>query len=103
LCNVSQLEPMTSLNFRAFIPLLIGIMASLIGLVTVSALRQRRCVDSGGVWEAANSVCALESAPLDVSHPMDIFAGVAVAALLAFMLHRASTFAARHRTSVQSP
>lgn len=89
------------LNLRAFIPLLIGVMASLVGFMTVSALRQKRCVDSGGAWEAANRVCTLESAPLDVGSPIDIFAGIVVAAILAFMLHRASTFAARHRASVQ--
>lgn len=90
------------LNFRAFIPLLIGIMASLVGFVTVSALRQKRCVDSGGLWNAAERVCTLESAPLDVSSPIDIFAGIAVAFVLAFMLHRASTFAARYRSSIPS-
>lgn len=89
-------------TFRAFIPLLIGIMASLVGFVTVSALRQKRCQASGGLWEAANRVCTLESAPLDVARLTDVVVGIAVAVILAFMLHRASTFAARYRTSIHT-
>lgn len=90
------------LTVRTFIPLLIGIMASLVGFVTISALRQNRCGDSGGRWDAATRLCTLEGAPLDVASPIDVVAGIAVAIILAFMLHRASTFAARHRASVHS-
>jgi hypothetical protein len=90
------------LNVRAFIPLLIGIMASLVGFLTVSLLRQNRCGDSGGRWNAAERLCTVDGARLDIAHPTDVIAGVVVAVFLAFMLYRASTFAARYRASVHS-
>jgi hypothetical protein len=85
---------------RSFIPLIIGVAASLVGFVSVSALRQNRCGDAGGRWDDATRVCNVDGVPLDVARPLDVIIGIAVAVLLAFMLHRASTFVGRYRASV---
>lgn len=76
----------------SFIPLLIGVIAALVGLTSVSWLRQGRCIGAGGQWIGNMQQCKTASGPLDVARFSDQIAGLAVGLILAFMLHRGSTF-----------
>jgi hypothetical protein len=90
------------MRLRALIPLLIGIMASLVGFMTVTTLRQSRCDDLSGRWDAAERSCTVDGALVQVARLSDVVAGVVIAVALAFMLYRASTFARRYRESIHS-
>jgi hypothetical protein len=87
---------------RSLIQILIGIVASISALWTVSALRANRCAGVGAQWLAATRTCQGPSGPVTVSRWTDIAAGLAVGVLLAAMLYRASTFAARRRSQLSS-
>lgn len=88
--NVSELR-------RSAIPLLIGIIASIVAFSTIGWLQRDRCLDAGGAWDAVARRCTGASGAIDVSRGTDILAAVAVGVLLAFMLFRAATFATQRR------
>ena len=83
------------MNRQSLIQLLIGVIAAMAGLAALNAIRQDRCVDAGGQWMAAARSCAGPNGPLSVSRGSDVIAAIVIGVLLAFMLHRASTFARR--------
>lgn len=82
---------------RSLIPLLIGIIGSILGFTVVALLRQDRCTDGGGAWNAARGVCTTASGPINVNQGSDLLTGMVVALLMVVVLHRASTFASRAR------
>jgi hypothetical protein len=83
------------MNRRSLISLFSGVLAALSGFATVAYLRQSRCVDAGGRWEAASRHCTLPAgSTVSVAQLSDLVAGAAVAIVVAFMLFRMSTLAA---------
>jgi hypothetical protein len=90
------------MNRRAVIFMLIGAIASFAGFATTSVLWQRRCVGTGGTWDQAVRLCRLETGEsLRIGAPTDIIAGILVAVVLGFMLHRMLTFGARRMSPPQ--
>ena len=87
------------MNRQSLIQLLIGIIAALTTLAALNAVRQDRCLDAGGQWVAATRACIGPEGPLQVARGSDFVVAVVIGILLAFMLHRASTFARRGRSS----
>ncbi len=83
------------MNRRSLIQLLIGIIAAMVSLTALNAVRQDRCLDAGGQWAAATRSCTGPSGPLSVARGFDVIAAIVVGVLLAFMLHRISTFASQ--------
>jgi hypothetical protein len=83
------------MNRRSLIQLLIGIIATVAGLAALNAIRQDRCLDAGGQWVANARSCVGPDGPLTVARGSDVLAAIVIGVLLAFMLHRASTFARR--------
>jgi hypothetical protein len=82
---------------RSLIPLLIGIIGSIVGFTAVALLRQNRCADAGGKWDTSAGACALATGPINVNRASDLLAGLVVALMLGVVLHRAATFATRNR------
>jgi hypothetical protein len=82
---------------RSLIPLLIGTIGSIVGFTAVAVLRQNRCSDAGGHWDASIGACALATGSINVNRASDLVAGLVVALMLGVALHRASTFATRKR------
>lgn len=74
---------------RPIILLLIGTIAALAGSVVIVVLRQNRCDGEGGRYDAAIRRCQLEGGDyVSVGAASDVFAGLVIAVLLAFMLVR---------------
>lgn len=86
------------MNRRSLVQLLIGAIATIGALMTLNGIRQDRCLDAGGQWLAVGRTCTGPNGPLPVGRASDVVAAIVVGALLAFMLHRASTFAHRGTT-----
>jgi hypothetical protein len=84
------------MNRRSLIQLLIGVIAAVAGLTTMILVRQDRCLDAGGSWSATTRVCLGPDGPVAVAQASDMIVAVFIGLLVAFMLHRASTFANRH-------
>jgi hypothetical protein len=90
------------MNRRAVIFMLIGAIASFAGFATTSVLWQRRCVATGGSWDQTVRLCRLPTGEsLRIGESMDIVAGIFVALVLGFMLHRMLTFGARRMSPPQ--
>jgi hypothetical protein len=75
---------------QQFIPLLIGIIATLGALAIVDALRERRCLGAGGRWDPAAHSCAT---PADASagflaSPAAYLLALPLALFIGFMLWR---------------
>jgi hypothetical protein len=85
------------MNRRSLLQLIIGVAAAIVGLMSVPWLRQGRCVDANATWVPASQSCMSSGGPLDVSRPYDYMIGLVIGLALVFMMHRASTFAARRR------
>ena len=83
------------MNRHSLIQLLIGVIAAVAGLTTMILIRQDRCLDAGGSWSAQTRVCLGPDGPLSVARVSDVTMALGVGLLMAFMLHRASTFANR--------
>jgi len=83
------------MNRRSLSQILIGVIATLGSLCALMAVRQNRCVAAGGRWSVADRTCVGPDGPIAVAQPADFAVALVVGALLAFMLYRASTFAAR--------
>ena len=84
------------MNRRSLIQLLIGVIGAVAGLTTMNLVRQDRCLDARGSWSAATRVCLGPDGPVAVAQASDMAVAVLIGLLVAFMLHRASTFANRH-------
>ncbi|MHB1071721.1 MAG: hypothetical protein ACYC3Q_02750 [Gemmatimonadaceae bacterium] len=81
---------------RTAIPLIIGIISSLVAFSAVGWLRRDRCVDGGGTYDMASRRCLMaDGVTMDVAYAGDLMAGLVVGVALALMLHRATTFATR--------
>lgn len=81
---------------RTAIPLVIGIISSLVAFSAVGWLRRDRCLDAGGTYDAATRRCLMaDGVTMDVAYAGDMMAGLVVGAALALMLYRATTFASR--------
>jgi hypothetical protein len=65
--------------------------------MAVASIRHGRCVAGNAQWIPGSQTCMTPSGPLDVARSYDMILGLVVGLLLAFMMHRASTFAARRR------
>jgi hypothetical protein len=79
-------------NRRSLIVLLIGVLASLLGLLAATRLRARRCDSLGGAWDDARRSCRLPAGVVGESTLQTLGAyalGAAIAVLVAFMLWRA--------------
>ena len=87
------------MNRRLLISAVIGAMATFSGFTAVVWLRQGRCRDAGGAWDAAAHLCNGPVGRLAIEQKTDIATGVIVALVLAFMLFRISTFASRNRAN----
>lgn len=82
------------MNRRSIIILLIGIIASLAGLMVPTFLRERRCEGRAATWDEVTRQCSvLDGSRIDVSQGSDVVIGVVVAIALAFMLFRILLFA----------
>ena len=84
------------MNRRSLIQLLIGVIAAVAGLAIMVLLRRDRCLDAGGSWNATTRVCLGPDGPLAVARASDVTVAILIGLLVAFMLHRVSTFANRH-------
>ena len=84
------------MNRRSLIQLLTGVIAAVAGLGTMVLVRQDRCLDAGGSWSTETRVCLGPQGPLVVARRSDVTVAIGIGLLVAFMLHRASTFADRH-------
>ena len=84
------------MNRRSLIQLLIGVIAAVAGLGTMVLVRQDRCLGAGGSWSIETRVCLGPQGPLVVARGSDVTVAIGIGLLVAFMLHRASTFADRH-------
>ena len=82
---------------RSLIPLLIGIIGSIVGFTVVALLRQDRCADGGGTWTASTGTCIAAGGPINAAQASDLVAGMIVALLMVVVLHRVFTFAARSK------
>lgn len=81
---------------RTAIPLIIGIISSLVAFSAVGWLRRDRCLDAGGSYDIASRRCLMaDGVTVDVGHAGDLMAGLLVGTALALMLYRATTFATR--------
>jgi hypothetical protein len=81
---------------RTAIPLIIGIISSLVGFSAVGGLRRDRCLDASGTYDTATRRCLMaDGVTMDVAYAGDLMAGLVVGAALALMLYRATTFASR--------
>jgi hypothetical protein len=79
-------------NRRSLIALLIGVLASILGLLAATRLRARRCGSLGGTWDDARRSCSLPAGVAGDSmlQTLGSYAlGAAIAVLVAFMLWRA--------------
>ena len=85
------------MNRRTLIPIIIGAAAAIVGLMSIPWLRQGRCVEAHATWVSASQACMSASGPVDVARSYDMIIGLVVGLALAFMMHRASTFAASRR------
>ena len=83
------------MNRRSLIQLLIGVIAAVAGLTAMILVRQDRCLDAGGSWNAATRVCLGPNGPLAVARGSDVTVAIGIGLLVAFMLYRVSTFADR--------
>jgi len=83
------------MNRRSLIQLLIGVIAAVAGLATMILVRQDRCLDAGGSWSAQTRVCLGPEGPVSVARASDVAVALGIGLLMAFMLHRASTFGNR--------
>jgi hypothetical protein len=86
------------LNRRSLMQLIIGMIAAFAGMMSVMVLRQQRCMEAGGQWTGMGQRCLSAGGPIPVDRGVDFMAGLGVGLLVAFMLYRASTFAARRRS-----
>ena len=84
------------MNRRSLIQLLIGVIAAVAGLATMTLVRQNRCLDAGGSWNTTTRVCLGPDGPVTVAQASDMTVAVVIGLLVAFVLHRVSTFANRH-------
>jgi hypothetical protein len=84
-------------NRRSLIPIIIGAAAAIVGMMAVASIRHGRCANASAQWIPGSQTCIAAGVPLDVSRSYDIVLGLVIGLLLAFMMHRASTFAARRR------
>ncbi len=81
---------------RSAIPLVIGIISSLVAFSVVGWLRRDRCADAGGSYDLASRRCLMpDGVTMDVAYAGDLMGGLVVGVALALMLYRATTFAAR--------
>ena len=83
------------MNRQSLIQLLIGVIATVTALGALNVVRQNRCIDAGGQWTVGTRSCMGPDGPLSVAQGSDVLTALVVGLLLAFMLHRASTFARR--------
>jgi len=79
-------------NRRSLIVLLIGVLASILGLLAATRLRARRCDSLGGTWDDARRSCHLPAGIAGETTLQTLGSytlGAALAVLVAFMLWRA--------------
>lgn len=86
---------------RALIPLVAGILATLVGLLAGDAVRQYACGGGGGRWQAAARSCLLPPGVEEpvLAGPAAYLLAVPVGAATVLVLWRTFTFFAtgRHR------
>jgi hypothetical protein len=75
---------------RQFIPLLIGIIATLGALAGVDALRENRCLAAGGRWNPAAHSCAMpaDASPGFLAGPGAYLLALPLALFIGLMLWR---------------
>lgn len=79
---------------RSLIAMLIGILASIAGLLAATRLRADRCLDGGGQWDDARRACRAAAVPETAGQLASAYAVGALVALVAgFMLWRLSRYA----------
>jgi len=90
------------MNRRSLIQLLVGAIAAIAGLGSLTFLRQDRCRDAGGQWSSAERFCAGPNGPIAVERWSDVAIAIALAFSVAWILYRMSTFVNRSRSSPPS-
>ena len=83
------------MNRRSLIVLLIGVISALAAGVVATLVQKGRCVDAGGVWDAAARHCQLPTGATSGFSLTAIGFGVLAGVFLAVFLSRAILFFAR--------
>jgi hypothetical protein len=91
---------MNSTTRRTLVPVLIGILAAFGALAALNYVRQDRCLDAGGQWDAARRVCLAANGAVNTSGLLGgrgLALAFVLALLIAGVLWRVYTFPSRHR------
>ena len=84
------------MNRRSLILLLIGVLASLLGMLAATRIRARRCAALDGQWDEVARRCVLPPGTPGETLSQSLTAyllGLVIAAMIAFMLWRIFLFA----------
>lgn len=84
------------MNRRSLILLLIGVLASILGMLAATRIRARRCAALDGQWDEVARRCVLPAGTAGETLPQLLTAyllGLVLAAIVAFMLWRVFLFA----------
>ena len=79
------------MNRRSIILMLIGVIASIVGLLTANSIRSMRCADIGGQWDTARRSCRVAAGMTGESATQvgtAYLIAAAVALLSGFLLYR---------------
>jgi hypothetical protein len=81
-------------NRRSLISLLIGVLASIVGMLAAVRIRSNRCAGMGGTWNDAQRVCAVPGGNGETAIQVvtAYLLGVVVALVAGFMLWRVMLF-----------
>lgn len=82
---------MSAMNRRSLITMLIGVLASIAGLLAATRLRAGRCLERGGQWDDARRACRVAAgvAPETTAQVASAYlVGLLVAVVAGFMLWR---------------
>jgi hypothetical protein len=91
---------MNATTRRILIPMLIGVLAAFGSLAVLTFIRQDKCLDAGGQWDAARRMCLAANGTAYTSGLLGgwgLVVAAFIAVLIAGMLWRIYTFPRRNR------